>query len=154
MSSAGRLSGVPASSQVRSDSWSSQSPMTLRRKRIRVVDAALVGEVRRPALLGDDRPVEFDADQRPRPAGDVGERRVAGRDADDRRRRVVRPDQRQQGLARRARLGPDLVAQRADDVAGRAERREQAGRQAERGDQLGVPLVGGGRRAAPSSTRS
>ncbi len=39
----------------------------------RAVDAALVGEVRRAAGLGQDRRVELDADQRPGPAGDVGE---------------------------------------------------------------------------------
>ena len=40
-----------------------------------VVDAALVGEVRRAALLGQDRRVELDADERPGAAGDVRERR-------------------------------------------------------------------------------
>ena len=46
---------------VRSDSWSSHRPITLRRKRTRAVDAALVREVRGPARLGQDRRVQLDA---------------------------------------------------------------------------------------------
>ena len=81
------------------------------------VDAALVREVGRAALLGQDRLVELDADERPRPAGDVRERDVAGRHADDGRRGVVRSDQRQDGLGREAGLRADVVAQRTDHVA-------------------------------------
>ena len=40
----------------------------------RAVDPALVGEVRAPARLGEDRRGRLDADERPRPARDVGER--------------------------------------------------------------------------------
>ena len=50
-------------------------PITLVRNRIRAVDAALVGEVGRPARVGQDRRVELDADEPPGPAGDVGARR-------------------------------------------------------------------------------
>ena len=86
-------SGCPARSQVRSDSWSSHRPMTLRRKRIRPsTPPSLVKFASRLASVSDRR-VELDADQRPGAAGDVGERASpAGRHADDRRRRVVRPD--------------------------------------------------------------
>ena len=57
------------------------------------VDAAFVGEVRRPALLGQHRLVQFDADQTPGPAGDVGEVRVSApaRRRQRRRCRAIRP---------------------------------------------------------------
>ena len=118
------------------------------------VDAALVREVRRAALLGQDGSVELDADQRPRPAGDVGERDVAGGHPDDRRRGVVRPDERQDRLGREAGPSPDVVAQRADRrrPVRRAAANSDAGI-AERLDQVGVPRPRDGRRAAPSSRR-
>jgi hypothetical protein len=47
------------------------------------VDAALVGEIRRPALLGEHGRVQFDTDQAPRAAGDVAEVRTCGGHADD-----------------------------------------------------------------------
>ena len=52
---AARQSEVAVRSQVRSVSLSSHRPMTLVRKRMRAVDAALVGEVGRPGRLGEHR---------------------------------------------------------------------------------------------------
>ena len=71
----------PPRSQARCDSWSSHSPVTLRRNRDRPVDPALVGEVRLPARLGEDRRPRLDAHQRPRPGRDVCECRAVRGDA-------------------------------------------------------------------------
>ena len=84
---------LPVRSQPRRVSRAATVPITLVRKRIRAVDAALVGEVGRAGLLGEHRRVELDADQPPGAAGDV--RRVvarsSGRRPPPRRCRASRP---------------------------------------------------------------
>ena len=49
------------SRQVRSDSWQQPEPADVAQEADAAVDAALVGEVRRPARLGEHRLVELDA---------------------------------------------------------------------------------------------
>ena len=70
------------------------------------VDAALVGEVRAPALLGQHRRVELDADQPPGAAGDVAEPGRVGGDADDGRGGVVRADGGHEAARARCRAPP------------------------------------------------
>src|SRR4029077_13403485 len=83
-----------------------------------IVHTALVREVRQPALLGEDRVVQLDTDERPSPAGDVSERRLVRGHPDHGRGRVVRSDQGQNGRARGIGGRPDLVYQWTDHVAG------------------------------------
>ena len=104
------------------------------------VDAGLVREVRRAALLAEHRRPQLDADERPRPARDVGEARPAGRDRDDRRRGVVRADVGHGRPRREAGLLGDLVADRSEQRARPAQRREEAPVVAQRLDQVPRPL--------------
>ena len=101
---------------------------------MRAVDAALVGEVRRPARLGEHRCVELDADQRPGAAGDVGEPGRVGRDPHDGRGGVVRADGDHRGRAPAApscRRGRRQQRRRAR-LPGADDAGQQAGRQPER----------------------
>ena len=136
------------------DSWSSHSPITLRRNRVRAVDAALVGEVRRPAGRRDHRLVEFDADERPRPARDVGET-VAGRGhADDRRGGVVRADRgRPASPAEPGRVG-DVGAERPGTVPGCRSGGNSAGGMPSSSIRSRAHVADARRRAARSSRRS
>ena len=133
-------------------SCSSHSPITLRRYRTVAVDADLVGEVRRPALLGEHRLIELHADQGPGAAGDVGEPFAGGRA----RRpppmpcRASRPRSRgsvQQVRSRRARPA-------SDSPAGSPGRRISGGNRLAGTptllQQVGGPGSGRGRRAGAS----
>ena len=94
------------------------------------VDAALVGEVGRPALLGQHRRIQLDADQGPGAGGDV--RRVVGdhRHRDHRRGRVVRAHGHHVEPGR-ADLGRDRRVQRPDPV-GQGRRAAGSSRAADR----------------------
>ena len=103
------------------------------------VHATFVREVRRPAGVRDDRPVELDTHEAPRSARDVGEGIAARRNADDRRGRVVRADvdhRRRRGEA--GRFG-DVVAERPEPVAGVGQVGEQPSREPERVDDVPGP---------------
>ncbi len=103
----------------------------------RAVDAALVGEVGEPRVLGQHRLVELEADQRPGARGDVGgaARRRRARRPPRRRCRASRPrSPGRRRAGRRARAtsgssGPTTVA----GVAQRRQDRPRAGRAARRG---------------------
>ena len=90
------------------------------------VHPELVGEVGGPPLLGEDRSLQFDPDQRPGPRGDVGEVRGAGGDRHHRGRGVVRAHRHQ----RRPGRGADVPAQPPHHVPGF----DEFGQQAPRGD--------------------
>ena len=77
----------PAAPRCAGSRDSSHRPIDVAQVADGAVDAAFVGEVRRPAGLGQHRVVEFDADQSPGAAGDVGEVRVSGPGRRRRRRR-------------------------------------------------------------------
>ena len=97
-----------------------------------------------PAGVGQHRRVQLDADERPRPAGDVAEARAGGGDADDRGRGVVRAD----GGDERLLVDPQLVAHlrrhRREDLPRRDDVGQQPGGQAQRLDQLRGPAPGAG----------
>ncbi len=82
----------PSSAQTRRHSCSSQRPVTLRRSRVRPGDAALVRQVGREGLVGDQRLRELDADERPRADAEIDGAGPAQRHGRDRGRRVVRRD--------------------------------------------------------------
>ena len=110
----------------------------------RAVHAALVGEVRLPAVLGEHRRVELHADQAPGAAGDVAEPvRPAGTpttaDAG-----VVRPDGGDRQRVVHADLRADLGGERGQHLARRDDLGQQPGRQAERLDQRRRPAAGAG----------
>ena len=106
----------------------------------RAVDAELVGEVGRAAVLGEHRLLELHADQRPGAAGDVGEpvgRRRARRRR-PRRCRATRP--RSPAPARSSPVSAsDVGAQLAEPVARLPQRREQVRGQPEPVDQRPRP---------------
>ena len=108
------------------------------------VDAALVGEVGPPAVLGQHGRIQLDADERPRPAGDVAEVRAGGGHADDRRRGVVRADGGEQRLLVRPQLLAHGRRQRRQDLPGGDDLGQQPGGQAQRLDQLRRPEAGAG----------
>ena len=118
------------------------------------VDPALVGEVGRPALLGQHRCVQLHADQRPGAGGDVG--RVIGRPSARRPpptpcRASRRPPHRAADGAEIGRRRPRAAGRCADP--GRRSRRQQAARQPEVGRSGRVPLTGCGRPADRWSRR-
>ena len=108
------------------------------------VDAALVGEVGLPAGVGQHRRVQLDADERPRPAGDVAEAGAGGGDADDRGRGVVRADGGDEQLLVDPQLVAHLGRHRREDLPGRDDVGQQPGGQAQRLDQLRRPAPGAG----------
>ena len=103
------------------------------------VDAALVREVGRERLGGEDEVVDLDPDEAPGSARDVGRGIRLHRHRDDRRGGVVRAD-RGDGRARsRADRGGDVGQQGAEALAGGDERGEDAAGDAEGPDELVVP---------------
>ena len=148
-------SGVPPRSHVRIDSWSSQSPITLRRKRTRPSTPPSFVKFAARLGLGQDRGVELDADEAPGPARDPGGVVVLGRDGDDRRGGVVRADERdrrtggQPGRGARRRRAAARAARPAAGSAGSSPR--PAGQLVDRSS---VPLAASPGRAARSSRRS
>ena len=119
---AGQAAGAAARSRARGrraptsrrHSWSSHSPPTLRRKRVRPSTPTSLVKLALPGGLGEDGSVELEADERPRAAGDVGEAVGGGRHA-------RRPPRRCRGSA-------TVVTVRA--VVGRAPRIDPAARAA------------------------
>ena len=112
------------------------------------VDAELVGEVRRAARLGQDRRLELDADQRPRPAGDV---REAGRRRPARRRtrtpcRATRRGSRASTAREPGRRRPPRASSGPSGVARRA-----IGGKIARGSPSSLDQVGGPRPRVPTS---
>ena len=105
---------------------------------------AFVGEVRLPAGLGENRCVEFDANQTPGAAGDVGEIRGRSGYPDDRGGGVVGSHRGQRDRAAQSDQRDDRGAEVADDSPRRHHPRQQAGWQAEGVDEFGGPLAGAG----------
>ena len=128
------------SPQVRSVSLSSQVPITLREEPDRAVDAALVGEVGRPRLLGQHRLVELEAGEGPGAERDV--RRVVGL---HRARRPPRTRCRASRPRPRARRPPTRSAtwgSRSPTTSpGSTRAGKSVGVEAEPHHQLGVPLA-------------
>ena len=151
---ASRSDGSPASAQVRSDSWRSHRPMTLRRNRTRPsTPRSLVKLARRLSSVRIGC-LEFDADEPPRPARDVGELVPLGRDADDRRRRVVRADQRHVGGAIEPGRGGDVRPHATERLTGGPELREDGSREPQGVDDVPRPRAARSDRAGRSWTRS
>ena len=119
-----RSDGSPACSQRSERLLEQPQPHDVTQVADPAIDAELVREVGRPTRLGQDRPLELDSDEGPRPARDVGEVRSLRRDADDRRCRVVRSDVGQLGRLRESRLCHDIRAQGPDDLSRTGRRRE------------------------------
>ena len=80
--------------QARTHSWSNHKPPTLRRKRMRPSTPPSFVKFAVRGIVGHDRIVELEPDERPRPARHVGEAAVRCRHRDDGGGGVVRSDRR------------------------------------------------------------
>ena len=130
-----------ASFQARTHSWSSHSPPTLRRKRMRpstppsfVKFAARASSVR----IGSS---SSSADERPRPARHVREAAMRRGHRDDGRGGVVRADRRDDRRPGESDCRAHLGSERAADRAGRLDRRKQACGDVDRVEQRGGPVA-------------
>ena len=107
------------------------------------IDAALVGEVRETALLGEYGGAQLDTDEAPGPARDVGEGFARRGDGDNRGRGVVRPGGGDDEAGWGSQPCGDIRQQRADRVAGIHELGEDTVGKPEPIDQHIVPVAGG-----------
>ena len=135
-------------------SLSTQSPITLRRKRIVPSTPPSLVKFGAPGLLGQHRRVELDADQRPGAGGDVRRTRSPSRGYGRRpptRCRASRP--RPRGAGARPVASATARQQPAEQVAGLAERQAGSRRDADPLGQPGRPVAGARRRPAGWSRR-
>ena len=109
----------------------------------RPVDPRFVAEIRPAAGLGEHRLIQLHAHQRPRPAGDVGEAAAAGGHGDHGGRGVVRADGDDGEPGSQARASRRAGLQEPDQLAGLAQRGEDARRDSGLPDQPGGPGPGG-----------
>jgi hypothetical protein len=110
----------------------------------RAVHTAFVGEVRRPALLGEHGCLQFDTDEAPGAAGDVAEVRACGGDTDDGGGGVVRAHRGHQQLLVDSQVFPRGRGDRRQNVPGFDDVGQQFGGQTQCLDQLRRPPAGAG----------